>query len=1322
MNALFQADAATTAKIREAYARLGGAITAQLSLTARTAEVETLRAEVERQGSAAAARTADVETLRAEVERQGSAAAARTAEVETLRAEVERQGSAAAARTAEVETLRAEVERQGSAAAARAAEAEELQQRARALTVKRDAASEEAARLRTQSASLATKVDAAIKEIGRLRVELAEQSARLSRAKQKLRTIRGSIVWWLALPLRLLEQGLRAAARDWRRPLKRVLRDKRTKRDRPRVDGGRRGLRQLADVPIERAAEGEYETDVGPPAGVWRPDLPQVHDRPVAIVIPVFNAYQDVRRCLDHVRRHTPARHPVIVIDDASSDPHIAPLLAEFAETVGVQVVTHAANQGYTSTINEGIALAADADIVLLNSDTIVAQHWVRHLQAAAYATAEVGTVTAVSDNAGAFSVPRMGEANEPPSWLAEEDVAPMLARMPWRRYPTAPTGSGFCLYLRRDLIEAIGPFDAEAFPRGYGEENDFCMRALLRGRLNLVCPPTYVRHARSASFGAEKEALLKRSRALIDQRYPNYGALVREFTGTDATMRLVGSAVDRAGRDLTRRPRVRILFVLSTTTGGTPRTNFDLMDGLAWRYETLLLRCDRSTVTLYRYERGTLHLLEEHALQPAVSLPSHDSAAYQQVVRGLLARYDIGLVHIRHIAWHGLSLPAICRALDIPSVFSFHDYYALCPSVTLLDTQWRFHEPEDDGGAPRQSPLWPGNVMAETREGRHAWRSMMAAALEPCSAFVTTSRDARDRLLRGLPSLHGRRFDTIEHGRDFPDCVPYPVVPSQPLRVLVLGDYQRHKGSGLIEAVLDLDVHGLVEFHVFGKGARDRARPGLVAHPTYRREGIAELAAKIRPQIAAVLSIWPETYSHTLTESWAIGLPVLATDLGAVGERLAAHGGGWLVPAAPEPILRELTRIAGTPAEVEERALQVHAWQRRHCGTPEVARMAEAYDEIYTGLLDARPRPAAAIELPGRLRIGLLLKERRPGAFYATAHVRLLGWLRHPSIASSVELTLLPKHRLEEAKLAGLDLVIAQRDALSEAEAECSLARCAELKVPFVYEIDDDLLAVPPAIDADGAYRGARGAIELQLRRATAIVTSTEQLATQLRSINPHVMVHENGIDEFHLLSRTGPTPAVVADAAPGATIDCLFMGSRSHADDMAFLDLALDRALAREPRLRFVTIGCRPPSSKWQALPVPAELDYPDFCAWLRDTAPRFAFGVAPLLDTLFNRGKSGLKFLEYAAIGLPGAFSSVGSFLDVVEHGHTGLLVENTAAAWADAIVTLAQDAGLRGRLARAAHATIIRDHTIRGRARAYLTMLEAVAASTAITGRT
>ena len=72
-------------------------------------------------------------------------------------------------------------------------------------------------------------------------------------------------------------------------------------------------------------------------------------------------------------------------------------------------------NIGYTRTANLGLRLAGDADVVLLNSDTVVGPHWLRNLKIAAYRRERIGSVTAVSDNAGAFSVPREGDNAMPP-------------------------------------------------------------------------------------------------------------------------------------------------------------------------------------------------------------------------------------------------------------------------------------------------------------------------------------------------------------------------------------------------------------------------------------------------------------------------------------------------------------------------------------------------------------------------------------------------------------------------------------------------------------------------------------------------------------------------------------------------------------------------------------------------------------------------------------------------------------------------------------------------------------------------------------------
>src|SRR5690606_34644463 len=152
----------------------------------------------------------------------------------------------------------------------------------------------------------------------------------------------------------------------------------------------------------------------------------------------------------------------------------------------------------YTANVNLGCELGGDDDVVLLNSDTVVGPHWLRNLKQVAYQHDRVGTVTAVSDNAGAVSVPEAG-TDRRPGGLGVDAAARVVADTAIQATVEVPTGNGFCLYIRRSLLREIGAFDVEAFPRGYGEENDFCMRAMDAGWANLVAAGVYVAHIRSA-------------------------------------------------------------------------------------------------------------------------------------------------------------------------------------------------------------------------------------------------------------------------------------------------------------------------------------------------------------------------------------------------------------------------------------------------------------------------------------------------------------------------------------------------------------------------------------------------------------------------------------------------------------------------------------------------------------------------------------------------------------------------------------------------------------------------------------------------------
>jgi len=275
-------------------------------------------------------------------------------------------------------------------------------------------------------------------------------------------------------------------------------------------------------------------------------ELKTAYSNAVTVVIPVYNAPHEVRNCIDSVLKHTPLHDvEVVIINDGSTDPQIDGVLKNYDGKARVRILKNNENIGYTKTVNRGLREAGKHDVVLLNSDTIVTPAWVNALRASAYSKPKIGTVTAMSDNAGAFSFPKQGVANPKPEDMSHDDYAIRLIDKTLDcAHPEVPTGSGFCMYIRRDLINAIGAFDEVLFPRGYGEENDFCMRALNAGWKNVVTSWAFVFHVRTASFKGEKDALVKAGVDVVTKRYPYYARQVKEaFAGAD--MNTLRSAAD---------------------------------------------------------------------------------------------------------------------------------------------------------------------------------------------------------------------------------------------------------------------------------------------------------------------------------------------------------------------------------------------------------------------------------------------------------------------------------------------------------------------------------------------------------------------------------------------------------------------------------------------------------------------------------------------------------------------------------------------------------------------------------------------------------
>lgn len=252
-----------------------------------------------------------------------------------------------------------------------------------------------------------------------------------------------------------------------------------------------------------------------------------------AVVIPVHNAADDLARCLDSVRGTVPAGAAVIVIDDASTDPAVNEVLRGFRKGAVADWAfeTNPRNLGFVATVNRGIEMTG-GDVVLLNSDTEVTTGWLQGLHRCLESDPAIATATPWTNNGEIASMPRLCEANPVPP--DPERVAACIAAAGAPVYPELPTAVGFCMAVSRRAIERIGRFDDVRFGRGYGEENDFSMRAIEAGMRNVLCDDVYVVHQGGRSFGPLGLKPGEDSMRRLLEKHPGYLGRVEAFIAAD--------------------------------------------------------------------------------------------------------------------------------------------------------------------------------------------------------------------------------------------------------------------------------------------------------------------------------------------------------------------------------------------------------------------------------------------------------------------------------------------------------------------------------------------------------------------------------------------------------------------------------------------------------------------------------------------------------------------------------------------------------------------------------------------------------------------
>ncbi|MFC4550040.1 MULTISPECIES: FkbM family methyltransferase [Halorussus] len=674
----------------------------------------------------------------------------------------------------------------------------------------------------------------------------------------------------------------------------------------------------------------------------------------VDIIVPVYNAFDDTKRCLESVLENS-SNCRLIVVNDASPDERIEKLLSSLRDVperdITVKTIEKSENDGFVKTVNEA-ATYAENHFVILNTDTVVPEGWLDRLFKPIFdRPTQVASVTPFSNAATLASFPEFQEDNPLFKELSTETLDGYFREYGPEKTYEIPTGVGFCMAFNCNVVKEIGLFDAETFGRGYGEENDWSRRAHKRGFENVLAPNLFVFHEHGASFGEEKQELLEKNLNNLLEKHPEYQRVIDKYNDRNP-LKEVREAL-KVIIDSDTSEKESYLLIDHDLGGGANMYRETIAEHLQSEgHPTILLTFQ------YHDDQFVLEYIGEGVTQKFV----FDAFEYENI-EGLKDVLGINHVFVNNVvAWpNPTEVVKHVRELNVPTTCFVHDYFWVCPSWNLLDDTGEFCGVPDDLDTCRKclenNTHSDHNVIYDECFEIGEWRCEMGALLESSDSIVAFSESSR----RILADAYGdtTELTEIEHGITGIDQLERRVheFDSDLLTVGIIGAIGYHKGMDILSTLAQDErlEHLPFEIVVLGE-TKDYPAGYEAAGGDFRVHGRYEDYADLNDQIerydvdiCLIPSIWPETFSFTTSEAMLLGLPVMCFDIGAPADRVRENEAGFIVEdVSADAIVQRIEDIISNPELVEARS--------RNTENYDAVRPAEHMERLLNEIIRSEP------------------------------------------------------------------------------------------------------------------------------------------------------------------------------------------------------------------------------------------------------------------------------------------------------------------------------------------------------------------------------
>jgi len=651
------------------------------------------------------------------------------------------------------------------------------------------------------------------------------------------------------------------------------------------------------------------------------------------ILIPVYKGLEETRECITSVLKYAPG-YPLVIINDSSPDPKLNTYLESLKEQKPlIHIFNNPVNLGFVKTVNIGFQFDSKKDVIILNSDTVVTSNWVEKLQSWAYSDPKAATVTPMSNSATICSYPVICKQNLLPDDLSPDQLNSCFEKAGLYHEDELieiPTGVGFCLFIKREYLEKVGYFNEELFGTGYGEENEFCLRCIEQGARHLAAVDTFIFHNDGTSFGAARK--LKQSTdaiQILNRLYPDYDATIQHYIETDPL------EITRRRVDLVRffkNQQKSILFIGHGKGGGVDKHIHELSEifvSKGWHPFILTPLNNRGVVIESASPR------EEFSLEI-------DSRDWLTKLARLLKDLNVCHLHFHHIIDYHIDIYRLPEITGLQYYFTLHDFYMFCPNISgyidKKDYYCGFDPNKDCSCCSTEEGDYFYNYF---KDDIKLFRETNLNFLKSAGKIISPSNSTKTFYHRYYPSLeievhnHPETYNfsdnlkkqdiVINSNRNDDEDTGNNSDDENKLNIGLLGGLSPKKGRRILEECLALSRSKKLPVRWVLIGYTDHSdhtleKDFIITGP-YEKNDLPDLMAEYHIRIVLIPARWPETYSYTLSESFALGCPVMVPDIGALGERVKKSGGGIILesPITAKAIIKEIENILNGTRKLNE-------------------------------------------------------------------------------------------------------------------------------------------------------------------------------------------------------------------------------------------------------------------------------------------------------------------------------------------------------------------------------------------------------------------